>query len=123
MQNCQRIEPSGKRLNSSVCSANLFSSRSEGVGGRIFGPMKKYFHSKKFYYLEVSGISKSVGHILKGLRYQNSSFLDGFSITIQLKNCIFRIVALIARRSKYDFWIPGEILTLEMKIQIKKKFT
>ena len=27
------------------------------------------------------------------------------------------MVALIARRSKYDFWIPGEILTLEIKIQ------
>ena len=25
--------------------------------------------------------------------------------------------ALIARSSKYDFWIPGGILTLEIKIQ------
>ena len=38
------------------------------------------------------------------------------------KNCIFSMVALIARRSKYDFWIPDEILTLEIKIQIKKIF-
>ena len=30
--------------------------------------------------------------------------------------------ALIARCSKYDFWIPDEILTLEIKIQIKKYF-
>ena len=33
------------------------------------------------------------------------------------------MVALIARRSKYDFWIPDEILTLEIKIQIKKIFS
>ena len=32
------------------------------------------------------------------------------------------MVALIARRSKYDFWIPDEILTLEKKNQIKKIF-
>ena len=32
-----------------------------------------------------------------------------------LKKCIFSMVALIARRSKYDFWIPDEILTLEKK--------
>ena len=32
------------------------------------------------------------------------------------------MVALIAQRSKYDFWIPDEILTLEIKIQIKKYF-
>ena len=38
------------------------------------------------------------------------------------KNCIFSLLALIARRSKYDFWIPDEILTLETKIQIKKIF-
>ena len=38
------------------------------------------------------------------------------------KNCIFSMLALIARRSKYDFWIPDEILTLEIKIQIKKYF-
>ena len=38
------------------------------------------------------------------------------------KNCIFSMDALIARRSKYDFWIPDEILTLEIKIQIKKIF-
>ena len=29
------------------------------------------------------------------------------------------MVALIARRSKYDFWILGGILTLEIKIQKK----
>ena len=29
------------------------------------------------------------------------------------------MVALIARHSKYDFWIPGGILTLEIKIQKK----
>ena len=29
------------------------------------------------------------------------------------------MVALIARRSKYDFLIPGGILTLEIKIQKK----
>ena len=29
------------------------------------------------------------------------------------------MVALIARRSKYDFWIRDKILTLETKIQIK----
>ena len=33
------------------------------------------------------------------------------------------MVALIARRSKYDFWIPDKILTLETKIQIKKYFS
>ena len=38
------------------------------------------------------------------------------------KNCIFSMDALIARRSKYDFWIPDKILTLEIKIQIKKIF-
>ena len=38
------------------------------------------------------------------------------------KNCIFSMHALIARRSKYDFWIPDKILTLEIKIQIKKIF-
>ena len=32
------------------------------------------------------------------------------------------MLALIARRSKYDFWIPDEILTLEIKIQTKKYF-
>ena len=31
------------------------------------------------------------------------------------------MVALIARRSKYDFWIPGEILTLEIKISLDVK--
>ena len=29
------------------------------------------------------------------------------------------MVVLIARLSKYDFWIPGGILTLEIKIQKK----
>ena len=32
------------------------------------------------------------------------------------------MLTLIARRSKYYFWIPDEILTLEIKIQIKKYF-
>ena len=32
------------------------------------------------------------------------------------------MVALIARRSKYDFWIPGGIFTLEIKIQKKIPF-
>ena len=32
------------------------------------------------------------------------------------------MLALIARRSKYDFWIPGGILTLEIKIQKKIVF-
>ena len=45
-----------------------------------------------------------------------------FSITTRFKICIFSMFALIARRSKYDFWIPGGILTLEIKIQIKKIF-
>ena len=38
------------------------------------------------------------------------------------KKCVFRMVALIGRRSKYDFWIPDKILTLEKKIQKKKLF-
>ena len=53
---------------------------------------------------------------------QKSKVLSCFSITTQLKICILDMVALIARRSKYDFWIPDEILTLEIKIQIKKIF-
>ena len=32
------------------------------------------------------------------------------------------MVALIARRSKYDFWIPGEILGLEKKSEQKSFF-
>ena len=53
-----------------------------------------------------------------GAQAQKSMVLSCFSITTQLKICILGMVALIARRSKYDFWIPDEILTLETKIQI-----
>ena len=38
-----------------------------------------------------------------------------FSVTTSFKICIFSMFALIARRSKYDFWIPDGILTLEIK--------
>ena len=40
-----------------------------------------------------------------------------FSLTTSFKICIFSMFALMAQRSKYDFWIPGGILTLEIKIQ------
>ena len=45
-----------------------------------------------------------------------------FSLTTSFKICVFNTFALIARRSKYDFWIPGGILTLEIKIQKKLFF-
>ena len=37
-------------------------------------------------------------------------------------NLHFFMFALIARRSKYHFWIPDKILILEKKIRIKKLF-
>ena len=46
-------------------------------------------------------------------------FLGLFFYDTPFKNGIFGMVALIARRSKYDFWIPGEILTLEKKSRSK----
>ena len=46
-----------------------------------------------------------------------------FSLTTSFKICVFSTFALIARRSKYDFWIPGGILTLEIKIQKKNMFS
>ena len=49
--------------------------------------------------------------------------MEGFGLFFYdtpFKNCIFSMVALIARRSKYDFWIPDEILTLEQNSDQKK---
>ena len=57
-----------------------------------------------------------------GERVQKWKVFGLFFYDTPSKNCIFRMDALIARRSKYDFWIPDEILTLEIKIQIKKIF-
>ena len=57
-----------------------------------------------------------------GERVQKWKVFGLFFYDTPFKNCIFSMDALIARRSKYDFWIPDEILTLEIKIQIKKYF-
>ena len=57
-----------------------------------------------------------------GERVQKLKVFGLFFYDNPFKNCIFSMDALIARRSKYDFWIPDEILTLEIKIQIKKIF-
>ena len=57
-----------------------------------------------------------------GGHVQKSKVFGLFFYNTPLKICILNIFALIARRSKYDFWIPDEILTLEIKIQIKKYF-
>ena len=45
-----------------------------------------------------------------------------FSLTTSFKICIFSMFALMAQRSKYDFWIPGEILGLEKKSEQKSFF-
>ena len=57
-----------------------------------------------------------------GEQVQKLKVFGLFFYDTPFKNGIFSMVALIARRSKYDFWIPDEILTLEIKIQIKKIF-
>ena len=50
-----------------------------------------------------------------GEHAHKSKVLELFSITTRFKICIFSIFALIARCSKYDFWIPDNILALEKK--------
>ena len=64
----------------------------------------------------------SPGKGSNGERVKKWKVFGLFFYDTPFKNCIFSMVALIARRSKYDFWIPDEILTLEIKIQIKKIF-
>ena len=58
-------------------------------------------------------------HSSNGDQIQKWKVFGLFFYDTPFKNYIFSMVALIARRSKYDFWIPGEILTLEIKIQKK----
>ena len=43
-----------------------------------------------------------------GERVQKWEVFGLFFYDTPSKNCIFRMVALIARRSKYDFWIPDQ---------------
>ena len=57
-----------------------------------------------------------------GERVQKLKVFGLFFYDTPFKNCIFSMDALIARRSKYDFWIPDEILTLEKKNRSKKYF-
>ena len=57
-----------------------------------------------------------------GGHVQKSKVFGLFFYNTPLKIWILNIFALIARRSKYDFWIPDEILTLETKNQIKNIF-
>ena len=85
--------------------------------------MKKYFleiffqHFRKWGEVKIEYPKGSNGERVQKLKVFGLFFYD-----TPFKNCIFSMVALIARRSKYDFWIPDEILTLEKKIQIKKIF-
>ena len=86
--------------------------------------MKKYFleifffqHFRKWGEAKIEYPKGSNGE-----RVQKWKVFGLFFYDTPFKNCIFSMVALIARRSKYDFWIPDEILTLEIKIQIKKIF-
>ena len=67
--------------------------------------------------MEVGGIG--ILGVSNGGHPQNRRVLSHFSIATQTQNCIFSMLALIARRSKYDFWIPGEILGLEKKSEQK----
>ena len=60
----------------------------------------------------------SPGKGSNGERVKKCKVLGLFFYDTHFKNCIFSMVALIARRSKYDFWIPDENLILETKIQI-----
>ena len=90
---------------------------------------KKYFMKKYspeiffFSILESGGRRKSrIQKGSNGEQVQKWKVFWLFFYDTPFKNCIFSMHALIARRSKYDFWIPDEILTLEIKIQIKKIF-
>ena len=82
--------------------------------------MKKYFLEIYFFnILEIARRRKS--NIQKAQmenRSKNARFLGCFFYDTPFKNCIFSMAALIARRSRYDFWIPDKMLTLETKIQI-----
>ena len=50
-----------------------------------------------------------------GEHARKSKVLGLFFSNTLLEICIFSMCALITRRSKYDFWIPDKILTLEKK--------
>ena len=71
---------------------------------------------KEFWYF-FSPSWKKMSPMSKGWTFQKMSDFGFFSITTQFKIHIFSVFALIAQRSKYDFWIPGGILTLEIKFQ------
>ena len=76
-----------------------------------------FFRARKLVTFHISPGKGSNGERVKKWKVFGLFFYD-----TPFKNCIFSMVALIARRSKYDFWIPDEILTLETKNQNKKIF-
>ena len=86
--------------------------------------MTKYFPEIYFFsILEIAcwqelGIQKGSN----GERVQKYKVLGLFFYNTPLEICIFSMFVLIARRSKYDFWIPDKILVIEKKILIKKIF-
>ena len=85
--------------------------------------MKKYFPEIFFQHFRKWGEVKiEYPKGSNGEQDQKWKVFGLFFYDTPFKNCIFSMDALIARRSKYDFWIPDEILTLEIKIQIKKIF-
>ena len=85
--------------------------------------IKKYF--LEIFFLSIleiarwqkSGIQKGSN----GERVQKCKILRLFFYNTLFINYIFSVVALIARCSKYDFWIHDQVLALETKIQIKNK--
>ena len=84
---------------------------------KIFSHLRDQFTYFWRFLTKMAKIQGSNGEQVQKLKVFGLFFYD-----TPFKNGIFSMVALIARRSKYDFWIPDEILTLETKIQIKKIF-
>ena len=85
--------------------------------------MKKYFLEIFFFHFRKWGEVKiEYPKGSNGEQIQIWKVFELFFYDTPFKNCIFSMVAVIARRSKYDFLIPDEILTLETKIQNTKIF-
>ena len=86
--------------------------------------IQKRFHEKifpiNFFFsiLESGGMRIEYPKGSNGEQVQKWKVFWLFFYDTPFKNCIFSMDALIARRSKYDFWIPDDILTLETQIQI-----
>ena len=77
---------------------------------KIFSHLRDQF---TYFWRLLTKMAKIQGS--NGEQVQKLKVFGLFFYDTPFKNCIFGMVALIARRSKYDFWIPDTILTLEKK--------